>query len=275
MPRDANGNYTLPAGNPVVSGTIIESVWANTTMNDIAAALTGSLSRSGLGGMLGSMKFADGTMGSPGISWTNEPSSGWYREALNTFTFSVGNEDIFTITKDGIELANGKSVLGFSVGIRVDDDEPLTDPVPTNGAQWFESDTGALYMRYESPDDTFTWIRLNGSGVISQSAAPRAEPIASSTTITIDADTTDITMINALGTDTTIEAPTGTPDDGQSLLIRIKDDGVARAITWDAVFVEIDCVLPASTVPGKWMYVGGFYNAISLRWEMVGVNIEA
>lgn len=47
MPRDIFGNYTLPAGNPVITGTIIASVWANTTLSDIATALTNSLSIDG------------------------------------------------------------------------------------------------------------------------------------------------------------------------------------------------------------------------------------
>jgi hypothetical protein len=51
MPRNASGIYSLPAGNPVVPGTVIASDWANPTMNDIAAALTDSLSRSGFGAM--------------------------------------------------------------------------------------------------------------------------------------------------------------------------------------------------------------------------------
>jgi len=51
MSRDANGTYYLPAGNPVVSGTVITTAWANPTMADIATALSDSLSRSGKGGM--------------------------------------------------------------------------------------------------------------------------------------------------------------------------------------------------------------------------------
>jgi microcystin-dependent protein len=53
MPRNAQGLYTLPAGNPVVPGTIIESVWANGTMSDIADALTNSLPRNGSAPMTG------------------------------------------------------------------------------------------------------------------------------------------------------------------------------------------------------------------------------
>lgn len=47
MPRNSQGLYTLPAGNPVVPNTLIEAPWANITMDDIAAALTGSLPRDG------------------------------------------------------------------------------------------------------------------------------------------------------------------------------------------------------------------------------------
>lgn len=47
MPRNGNGSYTPPAGNPVIPGTVIESNWANDTINDIAAALTDSISSDG------------------------------------------------------------------------------------------------------------------------------------------------------------------------------------------------------------------------------------
>ena len=52
MPRDSSGVYRLPSGNPVVPDTLIESVWANTTLDDVANALTGSLPRSGVAPML-------------------------------------------------------------------------------------------------------------------------------------------------------------------------------------------------------------------------------
>jgi microcystin-dependent protein len=53
MPRNSQGLYTLPAGNPVVPNTLIEANWANPTMDDIAAALTGSLPRDGSAPMTG------------------------------------------------------------------------------------------------------------------------------------------------------------------------------------------------------------------------------
>jgi len=41
------GTYVLPAGNPVVTGTPITSVWANTTLDDVSAALTNCITRNG------------------------------------------------------------------------------------------------------------------------------------------------------------------------------------------------------------------------------------
>lgn len=45
--RDGSGTYSLPAGNPVVTGTTIDSTWANTTLSDIGTALTNSLAKDG------------------------------------------------------------------------------------------------------------------------------------------------------------------------------------------------------------------------------------
>ena len=47
MARNGSGTYNLPAGNPVVTGTTISSTTTNNTFNDIATALTGSLSADG------------------------------------------------------------------------------------------------------------------------------------------------------------------------------------------------------------------------------------
>jgi len=47
MSRNGSGVYSLPAGNPVVTGTTISSTTMNNTLNDIASALTGSLSADG------------------------------------------------------------------------------------------------------------------------------------------------------------------------------------------------------------------------------------
>jgi hypothetical protein len=102
MPRDSNGNYTLPStGNPVLTGTTISSTWANATLNDLAAEMTDSLDRSGKGGMLSAFKVFDGTVGAPGLAWASEPTSGLYRIGADDYGFSIsGNKTLeITLTK--------------------------------------------------------------------------------------------------------------------------------------------------------------------------------
>lgn len=106
MPRDVNGNYTLPAGNPVVSGTPISSAVQNATTSDLATALTDSLSRSGKGGMLVPLLFADGTAAAPSITFTAEPTTGIFRSGPAEFAITVTGAKRFVVADDGCYSEN-------------------------------------------------------------------------------------------------------------------------------------------------------------------------
>jgi hypothetical protein len=107
MPRNSNGTYSLPSGNPVVGGTYITTAWANPTMDDLAAAITDSLSRSGSGGMQVPFKNVDGSVVSPGITWVNELNTGFYRIAAQDMRLSVGGFDRQRWTATGVQLWDG------------------------------------------------------------------------------------------------------------------------------------------------------------------------
>ena len=57
MSRNGSGVYTLPAGNPVVTGTVISTSWANNTMNDLASAMTDSVAADGQTPMTGPLNL--------------------------------------------------------------------------------------------------------------------------------------------------------------------------------------------------------------------------
>jgi len=101
MPRDANGNYTLPAGNPVVTQTNISSTWANDTMSDVGNEMTDSLSRSGKGGMTGPFPIVDSQGGVPGLSFTAEPTTGIKREGAGDMRAQVLGTDKMRWTSAG------------------------------------------------------------------------------------------------------------------------------------------------------------------------------
>ena len=98
--------------------------------------------------------------------------------------------------------------------------------------------------------------------------------ITSHATPTIDTDTTDIFTITALAADITSMTTnlSGTPVNGQKLIIRIKDDGTARGITWGSSFNPAGAT---STTLGKTQYNGGIYNSTSSKWDIVATFDEA
>lgn len=107
MPRDGGGVYSLPAGNPVVPGTIIDTTWANPTMEDIGIALSDSLSRSGKGGMTASLRGPDGSAAVPTFSFTNEPTTGRYRDGPGQIVEAVDGTPVVRYTAAGLEQWNG------------------------------------------------------------------------------------------------------------------------------------------------------------------------
>jgi hypothetical protein len=87
--------------------------------------------------------------------------------------------------------------------------------------------------------------------------------------------THDMATITAQAAALTIAAPTGSPEDGRKLIIRIKDDGTARGITWNAVFREIGVTLPTTTTISKTTYIGAIYNSADTKWDVMAAATEA
>lgn len=103
----------------------------------------------------------------------------------------------------------------------------------------------------------------------------RVVSIANATSITINADITDLaTQANTQATGTlTINAPTGTPVDGQKLMLRLQSTNV-QTFSWNAIFAgSTDLVLPsASSGSSKYDYVGFIYNGAASKWQLVAKN---
>ena len=73
----------------------------------------------------------------------------------------------------------------------------------------------------------------------------------------------------------TINNPTGSPVEGQKMIIRLKDNASARALTWDTQFRAIGVALPTTTVVSKTMYIGFIFNNTDTKWDCVAVAQEA
>jgi hypothetical protein len=72
-----------------------------------------------------------------------------------------------------------------------------------------------------------------------------------------------------------IANPTGTAVDGHGILIRIKDNGTSRAITWGTQYRVFNDALPTATTISKTLYVGIVFNEADTKWDVLGVREEA
>jgi len=128
--------------------------------------------------------------------------------------------------------------------------------------------------------NTFVTINANTATVTGAVTSTRINPRIGTATgaaspITPTGDASDQYNITAAGVALTINAPSGTPVDGQNLMLRIKDNGTARALTWTTSsggYRIIGTTLPTTTVINKTIYVGCIYNAADLFWDVISVN---
>lgn len=100
---------------------------------------------------------------------------------------------------------------------------------------------------------------------------PKISSTASTATLTPDVSSYSQYNVTALATALTIAAPTGTPVDGDKIMIRLKDNGTAQTLTWNAVFRAVGVSLPGNTYTSKTVYIGCIYNAADTKWDAIAV----
>jgi hypothetical protein len=103
---------------------------------------------------------------------------------------------------------------------------------------------------------------------------PRTSTVTDTATLTPDISADDQFNITAQAQALTVAAPTGTPVDGNKLILRILDNGTARAITWNGTYTVIGTTLPTTTTASKMLYVGCIYNSTNTRWDVVAVTTQ-
>lgn len=103
------------------------------------------------------------------------------------------------------------------------------------------------------------------------SSDPHILAIVSNATIT-PTFAYDQVNVTALAVAATIANPTGTAVDGHGIIIRLKDNGTARALTWGTKYRAFNDTLPATTILGKTTYIGVVYNAADDTWDVLGVR---
>lgn len=134
--------------------------------------------------------------------------------------------------------------------------------------------TAARTVTY--PDASFTVVGTTAAQTLTtKRVVPRTNTTASNTSWTPDFDTYDVEKQTALAGAVTINAPTyASTNEGECRVLRIKDNGTARAITWTtgsggAFRASTDLILPTTTTLSKTLYLLFIYNATDSRWDLL------
>lgn len=136
---------------------------------------------------------------------------------------------------------------------------------PAAGQVWFNS-TSHLLKWYDG-----TTVQTVGSGA----AGPTIQTIAYAATITpVGSNIKSICNVAAMTGAMTIASPSGSPADGNELILRLIQDGTGgRVITWNAIFAfgtDITKTLIPLAISAKWE-MKFIYNATDSTWRCVAL----
>ena len=257
-----------PAGNPLgIFGHIIAKkglikrvkVTGNST-NDIIAFNAST-------GLLDVVLTADGNLGNV-LSHIDETvlASG----IIVTYGENGSNASEFMGTLDATDLESlaNHSVYTNTNPIYVPDDANANKS--TVGKHVFKAvdETGIKheFICLATASGVYRWKSCAGEVVVTE---------ASTSSPTPNADITDMYVLTTLDAAATFGVPTGTPVDGQKLMIRIKDNGTSRTLSWNSIYTAVGITLPAATTANKYTYVGMVYNSQSAAWDCIATATQS
>ena len=119
-----------------------------------------------------------------------------------------------------------------------------------------------------SDTQTLTNKTINPRVASTTSAGPTATP---------NGDTTDMYVITAQDQAVAFANISGTPVNGQKMILRLRPDGTTRAVSWSSSsggYRAVGATLPTSLPASKTTYVGCIYNSSASYWDVVAVSQE-
>jgi len=81
-------------------------------------------------------------------------------------------------------------------------------------------------------------------------------------------------VLTSISNSLTINADSGSPVQGQTVIFRLKDNGTSQTLTWNGQFRQIGAFLPTATTANKISYVGAIYNSTDSYWDVVAVTTQ-
>jgi hypothetical protein len=270
---------TGSAGAVVVNGGALGTPSSGTLTNATGLPISTGVSGLGTGvatalavntGSAGAVVLFDGALGTP--------SSGTLTNATG-LPISTGVSGLGTGVATALAVNTGSTgaVVLFNGALGTPSSGTLTNatglPISTGVSGLGTGVATALAANANAAAGLTTG---NGTATLTNKRIdPRVTSTTSASSLTPDVSAADIYAYTALAANLTINAPIGTPVDGDKLIFRLLDNGTSRTLTWNATYTAIGVTLPTSTTINKMTYVGCIYNAANTRWDVIAVTTQA
>jgi len=99
--------------------------------------------------------------------------------------------------------------------------------------------------------------------------------VASAATLTPEIANYDIFELTAQAAALTIaNHSTSTPTAGEKMIIRLKDNGTSRTISYGTYYRSLGNTLPTATTISKTMYLGVIWNVADTKWDLIALAQE-
>lgn len=208
---------------------------------------------------------------------------------------TLTDASVFQFWKSAIKKitwANLKTTIGAYIGglfFKLDQTTPQTitggqpiqdtltasELVATDGSKKLSSLAVATYPSLTE----LAYVKGVTSAIQTQFAAKKAIPnvvsVTTGATITPTGNYQENeTNVTALAEATEFQTPSGSPANNNTLVITIKDNGTARALTYVADYYGFAVDLPSTTILGKIMILNFVYSSLNSKWNLLSVNNE-
>lgn len=176
-----------------------------------------------------------------------------------TIVKCLNNVNIGGVTSGGLLTLKQTTALSNTAPIKFITAGAVLNTTPEIGA--FEVDSsGNPYFSIATNDRrNFKFIQPKFSRVVT----------VSTLTPTFGFECHDITNLNG---NLTVANPSYTGRNFEQKIIRIKDNGTARTISWGTAYINMGVALPLTTIANKWQQITFVYNDTLNQWGCVAIS---
>jgi len=242
------------SGNLVLSTspTLVTPILGTPTSGNLANCTFPTLNQSTTGTAAGLSATLAVTSGGTGLT-TLTTAYG----ILCAGTTATGNIQTLAVGTAGqLLMSNGAALPVWSTATFPTTAGTSGNILTSNGTNWI-SQAPAV-----TASTTLTWTNKRNQ--------PRVYNTTSTSTLTPEIATYDNFELTAQAAALNIaNHSTSTPAAGEKMMIRILDNGTARAITFGTYYRALGNALPTTTTASKVMYLGFIWNVASTTWDLI------